>query len=63
MRVPWASFEHGKRRGSETMEQAMQASGHLYMQTNEVKNFVIHYARHADGTISEVERVATGGAG
>lgn len=45
------------------MEQSMGASGHLYIQTNEVKNFVIHYARHADGTIGEVERVATGGAG
>ncbi|MEU4292486.1 beta-propeller fold lactonase family protein [Kribbella sp. NPDC026596] len=41
----------------------MGASGHLYIQTNEVKNFVIHYARHTDGTISEVERIATGGAG
>lgn len=45
------------------MEQGMQASGHLYIQTNEVKNFVIHYARDTDGTISEVERIATGGAG
>jgi 6-phosphogluconolactonase (cycloisomerase 2 family) len=45
------------------MDHGMQASGHLYMQTNEIKNFVIHYARHGDGTISEVERVATGGAG
>jgi len=42
---------------------SMQASGHLYMQTNEIKNTVIHYARSADGAIVEVERVATGGAG
>jgi 6-phosphogluconolactonase (cycloisomerase 2 family) len=41
----------------------MSRSGHLYMQTNEVRNVVIHYHRAADGTISEVERVATGGAG
>ena len=27
------------------MEQGMQTSGHLYIQTNEVKNVVIHYAR------------------
>jgi 6-phosphogluconolactonase (cycloisomerase 2 family) len=45
------------------MEQSMRAGGHLYIQTNEVKNFVIHYARDADGTIHEVERIATGGAG
>ncbi|MEV6283830.1 beta-propeller fold lactonase family protein [Kribbella sp. NPDC051770] len=45
------------------MEQGMRAPGHLYIQTNEVRNFVIHYARDTDGTITEVERVATGGAG
>src|SRR5499427_9642563 len=37
--------------------------GHLYMQTNEVKNKVIHYHRSPNGTLTEVERVATGGAG
>lgn len=37
--------------------------GHLYMQTNETKNVVIHYERSANGALSEVERVATGGAG
>src|SRR5262245_11216015 len=37
--------------------------GHLYMQTNEVKNAIIHYHRSANGTLTEVERVATGGAG
>jgi len=37
--------------------------GHLYTQTNEVKNAIIHYHRSADGTLTEVERVATGGAG
>ena len=37
--------------------------GHLYMQTNEVKNAVVHYHRSANGTLTEVERVATGGAG
>lgn len=45
------------------MEHGMEISGHLYIQTNEIKNVVIHYAREADGTISEVERLATGGAG
>src|SRR5262249_51642477 len=37
--------------------------GHLYMQTNEVKNAIIHYHRSGNGTLTEVERVATGGAG
>jgi len=39
------------------------AGGHLYMQTNEIKNVIIHYHRTAEGALSEVERVATGGAG
>src|SRR6516164_157863 len=37
--------------------------GHLYMQTNEIKNAVIHYQRSGNGTLTEVKRVATGGAG
>jgi 6-phosphogluconolactonase (cycloisomerase 2 family) len=37
--------------------------GHLYMQTNEIKNVIVHYRRAANGTITEVERVPTGGAG
>jgi 6-phosphogluconolactonase (cycloisomerase 2 family) len=37
--------------------------GHLYMQTNEVKNAIIHYHWSAKGALAEVERVATGGAG
>src|SRR5258705_13376078 len=37
--------------------------GHLYIQTNEVKNTIIHYHRSANGTLTEVERVATGGKG
>src|SRR6516164_7705915 len=37
--------------------------GNLYMQTNEVKNAIIHYHRSANGTLTEVERVATDGAG
>src|SRR5260370_7272920 len=38
------------------------AGGHLYMQTNEVKNAIIHYHWSANGTLAEVERVATGAA-
>ncbi|OLS97719.1 hypothetical protein BJF90_42350 [Pseudonocardia sp. CNS-004] len=45
------------------MEHGMSATGHVYIQTNELKNVVIHYARASDGTIAEVERIPTGGAG
>ena len=31
--------------------------GHLYMQTNEIQNAIIHYQRSANGTLTEVERV------
>jgi len=39
------------------------AVGHLYMQTNELRNSIIHYRRTANGTIEEVDRVSTGGEG
>src|ERR687892_130035 len=35
----------------------------LYMQTNETRNAIIHYSRSANGMITEVERIYTGGAG
>jgi hypothetical protein len=38
-------------------------AGHLYMQTNEIRNCIIHYLRGPDGKVTEVERVFTGGAG
>src|SRR5262245_41125985 len=37
--------------------------GHLYIQTNEIQNAIIHYHRSASGALSEVERCLTGGAG
>src|SRR5262245_16957374 len=37
--------------------------GHLYMQTKEVANAIINSERKADGSLVEVERVSTGGAG
>jgi len=37
--------------------------GHLYIQTNEIQNAIIHYHRSASGELSEVERCLTGGAG
>jgi 6-phosphogluconolactonase (cycloisomerase 2 family) len=39
------------------------ANGHLYIQTNEAKNAIVHYLRSPDGAITEAERAATGGAG
>jgi 6-phosphogluconolactonase (cycloisomerase 2 family) len=38
-------------------------AGQLYMQTNEIRNVVVHYRWSASGALTEVERVATGGAG
>lgn len=37
--------------------------GHLYIQTNEIRNCVIHYLRGADGKLTEMQRIPTGGAG
>lgn len=37
--------------------------GHLYLQTNELRNAIIQYTRSPDGTLTEVKRVLTGGAG
>ncbi|KRG70706.1 hypothetical protein ABB29_06345 [Pseudoxanthomonas dokdonensis] len=39
------------------------ATSHLYTQTNETDNSIIHYGRMADGTLTEMDRVATGGKG
>ena len=38
-------------------------AGHLYMQTNESQNRVIHYHREPDGNLIEAERCLTGGTG
>jgi hypothetical protein len=37
--------------------------GHLFMQTNEIRNSVIHYHGLTNGTFTEVECTATSGAG
>src|SRR5262245_32225914 len=44
-------------------EMRMSNGGHLYTQTNEIQNAIIHYRRDANGALTEVERCATGGAG
>jgi hypothetical protein len=48
---------------SKEMRMSKQDNGHLYMQTNEVQNAVVHYRRAANGTLAEMERIPTGGAG
>src|SRR5262249_36761878 len=37
--------------------------GHLYIQTNEIRNAIAHYRWSTNGRLAEVERVPTGGAG
>jgi 6-phosphogluconolactonase (cycloisomerase 2 family) len=41
----------------------MTSKGCLYIQTNEDVNRVIHFARAEDGSLTELDRYATGGAG
>lgn len=45
------------------MMKPKMGGGHLYMQTNEIKNAIVCYRRDASGMITEIERVPTGGAG
>src|SRR5919106_1305663 len=45
------------------MSTSKPRGGHVSMQTNETKNAIIHYRWSTSGKLSEVERVATGGAG
>src|SRR5246500_648114 len=44
-------------------EMGNHRGGPLYMQTNEPRNVIVHYRRSANGTLTEIERVATGGRG
>jgi 6-phosphogluconolactonase (cycloisomerase 2 family) len=37
--------------------------GHVYMQTNEVQNRIMHFGRKADGQLKLLESIPTGGAG
>src|SRR5215475_12032573 len=48
---------------SKKMGMSNHRGGHLYVQTNEIRNAVIHYDWSASGALTEVERVPTGGAG
>src|SRR5215470_304681 len=63
MKMPQGMTNMSKEMGM-TRDMGMNGrGGHLYMQTNEIKNAIIHYHRSANGALTEVERVATGGAG
>ncbi len=57
-----SGFAHAATVAPPTPESA-KIVGHLYIQSNTITNEIVHFARHADGTLAEVERVATGGAG
>ena len=48
---------------SKAMDMSSQGGGQLYMQTNEIRNAIVHYRWSKSGTLTEVERVVTGGAG
>jgi 6-phosphogluconolactonase (cycloisomerase 2 family) len=50
-------------RMSQAMSRSHRRGGNLYMQTNEVRNAIVHYRWSTSGTLTEVERVPTGGAG
>jgi 6-phosphogluconolactonase (cycloisomerase 2 family) len=63
MQPPQGQMTQAPQGQMQTPQGQMMQGGHLYMQTNEVRNCIIHYLRAPDGTIAEVERVFTGGAG
>jgi 6-phosphogluconolactonase (cycloisomerase 2 family) len=48
---------------AQTSSTSRARGGNLYMQTNEVRNVVVHYRWSASGTLTEAERVVTGGTG
>src|SRR5262245_4364116 len=52
-----------KEMGMKSSSMSNGRGGHLYIQTNELKNAIIHYHRSPNGALAEVERVATGGPG
>jgi 6-phosphogluconolactonase (cycloisomerase 2 family) len=62
----WDMPKEMKSREMTTMKE-MRASngrgGHLYMQTNEIQNCIVHYRYDDNGALTEVERCLTSGAG
>jgi 6-phosphogluconolactonase (cycloisomerase 2 family) len=53
----------GEKTGVSDQKTQGAGAGHLYMQTNETRNAIVHYHRAANGVLSEVGRYRTGGAG
>ena len=49
--------------GSSTANMPQPRGGHLYMQTNEIRNAIVHYHWSTSGALTEVDRLPTGGAG
>src|SRR5215467_2169552 len=45
------------------MSHSNSRGGHVYLQTNEIRNAIVHYDWSSSGALTEVERVPTGGAG
>lgn len=42
---------------------ASELVGHVYVQTNEIQNRIMHFGRNADGQLKLLESIPTGGAG
>jgi 6-phosphogluconolactonase (cycloisomerase 2 family) len=49
--------------GIEADQRASDLVGHVYMQTNETQNRIMHFGRNADGRLELLECIPTGGAG
>ncbi len=49
--------------GGVTGRTSHSQAGHLYIQSNEIRNTVIHYGRAVDGSLVECERINTEGKG
>src|SRR5258708_2437922 len=56
-------FQMAKEATMKDMSMAKGKPGHVYIQTNEIENAIIHYERSATGALTEVERIGTRGAG
>ena len=48
---------------SNVASRSQPGAGHLYMQTNETRNAIVHYLWSTSGALTEVEHIPTGGAG
>ena len=58
-----ASAQKARSSPSVGSSEGQHQGGHLYMQTNETRNALVHYHWSASGSLTELERLSTGGAG